>query len=81
MPLLHVLYAKESSHLKDGKDTFEGIPKCNIRQNQPDVETNLALNVNNITLINAELNTNLIVDTFADHFDKTTQFQVYFQIF
>ena len=39
------------------------------------------LNVNMTTLINADLNKNLIVDTLADHFGATTQVQVHFQSF
>ena len=52
-----------------------------IGETWPDVEINLALNVNKTTLNNADISENLIIDTLADQFGATTQIQVQYQSF
>ena len=42
-----------------------------IGETWPDVEINLALNVNKTTLNNADISKNLIIDTLADQFGAT----------
>ena len=53
-------------------------PKRGIGESGLDIETNLALNVNKITLVNADISKVLTVDTLAKYFGATTQVQVYF---
>ena len=64
-----------------GKKYISLYPKQMIGETWPDVEINLALNINKTTLKNADISKNLIIDTLADQFGATTQIQVQYQSF
>ena len=64
-----------------GKKYLRLYPKRTIGETWSDIETNLALNVNKITLNNADIGQHLIVDTLSDQFGSTTQVQVLYQSF
>ena len=64
-----------------GKKQLRLYPKRAIGENWPDVETNLALNVNKTTLLTSDVSKTLVIDTLADHFGATTQVQIHLQTF
>lgn len=64
-----------------GKKFISLYPKRMIGETWPDVEINLALNVNKTTMKNVDISENLFIDTLADQFGATTQIQVQYQSF
>ena len=56
-------------------------PKHTIGDNWPDIDTNLALNINKTSLIMDKISSTLVVDTLASNFGTATQVHIHFQTF